>query len=462
MKNSIGIALSFDETKIKKTTEYLAVCCRALRKDLTLHEFIYVLDSVPSTKGIDVAQKIMSCLKYDGVDNIRLFGLTSDGASSCLGNQKGVSTIVSKQHSPEDNIPIIHCYVHRLNLVLKSLSNDDNHNYFTSITDYLIGVCILISKDIHHVGMKADFKNYLKSLNTKIKMIPQYCSTRWSVVANILDYVVEHLNILQDYFESTEYSHYIYALTFFKKDLVFISDLFNRINSLIVDFQKALVTIPYCFIRIKELIVELERLESNFSSIYSNEHFKRFSTYQNNITEDDKSGFQNILQKTIGLLKWRFSSFSRTDTFKESELIEKHYIVDEDVSKEYREKYQLENDIDMVLHVFDNSVPIESFNEKYRDEIRSLRNKDQQAKYLYYCDLNILASQKRVFETVCKLATTFGTTVDCEKTFSIVKAFNEKMPNAHVRTISNRVSMRNEIHEKGLKDILRSWIPYEE
>ena len=217
MKNSIGIALSFDETKIKKTTEYLAVCCRALRNNFTLHEFIYVLDSVPSTKGNVVAQKIMSNLKYDGVDNIRLFGLTSDGASSCLGNQKGASTIVSKQHSPEDNIPIIHCYVHRLNLVLKSLSNDDNHDYFTSITDYLIGVCILISKDIHHVGMKADFKNYLKSLNTKIKMIPQYCSTRWSVVANILDYVVEHLNILQDYFESTEYSHYIYALTFFQK-----------------------------------------------------------------------------------------------------------------------------------------------------------------------------------------------------------------------------------------------------
>ena len=203
-------------------------------------------------------------------------------------------------------------------------------------------------------------------------------------------------------------------------------------------------------------------MESNFSSIYSNEHFKRFSTYQNNITEDDYSGFQNILQKTIGLLKWRFSSFSRTDTFKESELREKHYIVDEDVSKEYREKYQLENDIYMVLHVFDGTVPIESFNEKYRDEIRSLRNKDQQAKYLYDCDLNNLVSHERVFETVCKLATTFGTTVDCEKTFSIVKAFNEKMPNAHVRTIGNRVSMRNERHEKGLKDILRSWMPYEE
>ena len=54
MKNSIGISLSFDETKIKKTTEYLAVCCRALRNDLTLHEFIYVLDSVPSTKGMRV------------------------------------------------------------------------------------------------------------------------------------------------------------------------------------------------------------------------------------------------------------------------------------------------------------------------------------------------------------------------------------------------------------------------
>ena len=55
MKDSIGIALSFDETKIKKTTEYLAVCCRALRNNFTLHEFIYfVLDSVPSTKGMRV------------------------------------------------------------------------------------------------------------------------------------------------------------------------------------------------------------------------------------------------------------------------------------------------------------------------------------------------------------------------------------------------------------------------
>ena len=43
MKNSIGIALSFDETKIKKTTEYLAVCCRALRNDFTLHEFIFCI-----------------------------------------------------------------------------------------------------------------------------------------------------------------------------------------------------------------------------------------------------------------------------------------------------------------------------------------------------------------------------------------------------------------------------------
>lgn len=115
VKESGPFALIVDETKDLSKTEQIAFVLRYVHQSAVYESF---LQFTPAEKldAQSLTEKITSCLEKFGLDyKTCLVGQGYDGASVMSGKTSGVSTRI-KEICP--NAAYIHCYAHRLNLVL--------------------------------------------------------------------------------------------------------------------------------------------------------------------------------------------------------------------------------------------------------------------------------------------------------------------------------------------------------
>jgi hypothetical protein len=111
-------AIMVDESRDLSRKEQLSLCVRYLH-DGTIHECFLGFFPAEELNAKMLAQLILEELKKNGIDIKQCVGQCYDGASVMSGCHTGVQSRISEVG---EYIPYVHCYVHRLNLVLVDVS----------------------------------------------------------------------------------------------------------------------------------------------------------------------------------------------------------------------------------------------------------------------------------------------------------------------------------------------------
>ena len=456
MKNAKYISFSFDETKRNKTDEWLIIYTRILNKYNVVYEFVYSLALVESTKATDIKNAFVSSLKYDSLNDIKVIAISSDGAASCIGESNGASTQIISELFNDALVYKVHCCAHRINLILKYIGHN---NIFGEIIDQ----CKKLSKFLHQSDIKVLFKKFRNSFNgKKFKNIPEESNTRWTPTGEIVIYICQHINELKSFFNENKIVYNFGCIINNYVELTFLSDVFQILNKLIKKCQYEEASLPYLYIEIDYTISIFKRLENDFNLIDNFNEFTETSKLKNNFNQMNITNNMDLIKRVLVLFLFRFSSYTITDKFDANEMLSNEFRITDETSKQFRNKYNIESDIKMVLNIF-GEMDIEEFEEKYRYEVSQIRSKyGNTCFYLYDMKFEDIQEYPNIYETVCKLIVTQATSVNCEKIFSNLKYFSENMPNAGENTIANRISLQKGVKMINIDKILFKWMPKSE
>ena len=110
---SIAIHESTDTTD----TSQLAVFVRGIKENFhILEEFVELIPMKNTTTGADILKALLQCLAAKNINFSRLVSITTDGAPSMVGKNKGVVSLLQKlmnDNEINNNIVKLHCLIHQ-------------------------------------------------------------------------------------------------------------------------------------------------------------------------------------------------------------------------------------------------------------------------------------------------------------------------------------------------------------
>ncbi|KAM9165591.1 general transcription factor II-I repeat domain-containing protein 2A-like [Pangshura tecta] len=145
-------SIACDESSDVNDTEQTALFCRYVNSDGPQEELIELIPLKGQTRGQDICEAVLSCLKAKGINTTHLVSVSTDGAPSMTGAQKGFVNLLQK--SLDRELMMFHCILHQealcaqtfppecveaMNLVIKIvnkiIANGLNHRQFCSWLD---------------------------------------------------------------------------------------------------------------------------------------------------------------------------------------------------------------------------------------------------------------------------------------------------------------------------------------
>ena len=147
-----AFSIACDESSDANDTEQTALLCRYVNADGLQEELIELKPLKGQTRGQDICEAVVSCLKAKGINTTHLVSVSTDGAPSMRGAQKGFVNLLQK--SLDRELMTFHCILHQealctqmfppecvevMNLVIKIvnkiIANGLNHRQFCSLLE---------------------------------------------------------------------------------------------------------------------------------------------------------------------------------------------------------------------------------------------------------------------------------------------------------------------------------------
>ena len=172
VKESRAFSILADEVRDCSNTEQISFFIRYVDKSCQIREeYIQFLECESGTSGQELYLKIVNAIRNLSLEIINLRGQGYDGAGNMAGKKSGVSSRILKLN---DKALYVHCFNHRLNLVIaKSCNIQKVRN--------LMGIIKEISYFFNLLPKREQFLKDVKKLfdvGTKEKLFDVYL-TRW-------------------------------------------------------------------------------------------------------------------------------------------------------------------------------------------------------------------------------------------------------------------------------------------
>ncbi|XP_060881931.1 zinc finger MYM-type protein 1-like [Metopolophium dirhodum] len=160
-----------DEAKDESNVEQMSICVRYISDNRINERFLGFLE-LKELHAKALADSIQLFLCSINLDIKNCIGQSYDGASVMSGTINGVQQYIQKMS--ENPCPYVHCYAHRLNLVLVDASKHVSaiHNTIGILEAILFISVVFFTKEQFIFGITRRQK--IKKLK-----IPQQCETRW-------------------------------------------------------------------------------------------------------------------------------------------------------------------------------------------------------------------------------------------------------------------------------------------
>lgn len=293
-----------DEARDISKQEQMSICVRYIVGSNIKERFLgFVL--IQDLDANSLSKTIHEFLKNINLDITKCVGQSYDGASVMSGSNNGVQ--VKIRELAKNPCPYIHCYAHRLNLVLVDAAKKVN------TLDELIGLLEAIyafqsSSTIRHDA-------FIKSQDkcTNIMQLPQHCETRWvskykgvHFFKNRFECVIDALQkcgLSNKKREAAEAKGLLYQFCKFETLLMlfYMDEILGIINNLSIYLQKSNLDIIKCLKLVKSTILQLTnmRTEDKFNTFFDETLEAAKTSNFIDITDLNKSRKLNIPLKFI-------------------------------------------------------------------------------------------------------------------------------------------------------------------
>ena len=194
VKQSPYYAIMIDETFDISKKEQLMIYIKYLNQIDLKPETTYLKNTqITDLTGKGIFNKVIEILKEKSLDQGRLIGLGTDGASSMTGFQSGA---IAYFRALNPFIQHVHCISHRL-----ALANNYIQKKIPYLNDYVEIIC-----DVYGFFSKSSIRNYslkdceLEYNEPELKVI-RLCPTRWLSLYNCVLNLSKIMNSVLDVFE---------------------------------------------------------------------------------------------------------------------------------------------------------------------------------------------------------------------------------------------------------------------
>lgn len=103
-------SIACDESSDVNDVEQTALLCRYVNCDGPQEELIELIPLKGQTRGQDICEAVVSCLEAKGINTTHLVSVSTDGAPSMRGSQKGFVNLLQK--SLDQEMMAFHCILH--------------------------------------------------------------------------------------------------------------------------------------------------------------------------------------------------------------------------------------------------------------------------------------------------------------------------------------------------------------
>ena len=262
------VAIILDETTDITTKSQLSTVIRYVNNDSVEERFVSFTNVSDDRSASALAQHVFSILtEYDCEK--KLIAQTYDGAAVMAGEHRGLQVRV-REKCPQ--AVFVHCYAHRLNLVLSQTVSYIKECKIFFIT--LAGFGTFFSKSTKRT----------EALDSEVKKrFPSLVATRWNYNSRLLETVYEYRkeinNVLKSMSENADKWDTETVITAaglisklqdfnFNFLLVIFSLIFPHSDTLFQVLQKKAFDINFCVSKIENFTAHLTRLREDFDSIW--------------------------------------------------------------------------------------------------------------------------------------------------------------------------------------------------
>lgn len=236
LKDSAGdfqfFSLACDETTDITNTAQLAIFIRGITAEFDTREELLSLEAMHgTTRGEDLFARLVSSMKKLELSFEKLSGLTTDGAPSMVGSQKGLIAFVKKELDrlslDSSNLIVCHCIIHQESLCAQSLR-----------LNYVMSTVVSCINFVKSRGLNSrQFKEFLNELDSQYGDLVYHCEVRWLSRGNMLMRFHELRNEVKQFMEMKGKPVLELSDSKWLCDLAFMVDITKYLSELNVKLQ---------------------------------------------------------------------------------------------------------------------------------------------------------------------------------------------------------------------------------
>lgn len=424
LKKTNHFSLALDESTDVSDTAQLMIWVRFFNGNSFVEELLALLPLTGQTRGEDICLTLMGFFRGPGreIDLGKLVSITTDGAPSMVGKEKGLVALLRKEPAVSDFFAY-HCILHQEQLCCKLKGGE---------LKTTMGKVVKVVNYIRSHALKhRQFRTLVEEYETQYQDLTLHAEVRWLSRGIVLEKFMDLLPVIREFITQKKQADLYYVSDEkFALDVAFLADITKHLNSLNLKLQGNNKVLPV-------LLNDVSAFQ------------EKLSLYQDQLGDNDFTHFP-ILRSQVSQLR---SSVSFQPAICVSYL--------DELASEFESRFTDLKVIMPVIHMVENpynadvrevSQHCDRFGvskERFEEELIELKNNNvlkQKHNDESMVDfwMHYVPGDSYSTITLCakKILTCFGSTYVCESAFSTMGIIKSKQ--------------RNSLTDKHLHDCLRT------
>ncbi|XP_076372972.1 zinc finger BED domain-containing protein 5-like [Tachypleus tridentatus] len=292
-------ALQLDESTLRDNEAILLAYVRFNNDEGPKEEMLFAKSLLTDTKGETIFNEVVTYFQKNNIPLKNIIACATDGAPSMTGRYKGFIAHLKKA-IPE--VFCIHCVIHRQHLVAKKMS--------ARLHDALTVVIQVVNHIKSNSLRDRLFHELCKQNGEEFEQLVLHTEVRWLSKGNCLQHFIALWDSIVSFLANTKLGEQLLAN---KCDVFFLSDIFEKLNSLNKQLQEKDSDLITSKSAIAAFLRKLQLYKNNIrrrafkqfpclasvSSDLQGEDLALYGEYMENMHKDMQTRFSDLLMMVI-------------------------------------------------------------------------------------------------------------------------------------------------------------------